>query len=645
MAALLLCSVAVQAALPPESPDRILLKAHQAWNVRDADALVRYSRQLARDPLADYVHYWLLDVRLGQPENVPDSDLTTFFQHYSDSPLADPLRVTWLKKLGSTGQWDTFAAQVTPAALEDPTVACYQLQARLRRQDTAVAAAREGRSLWQRHRMQPDSCDPVFRLLVAQNTIPQDDLWNALRQALGNDNLVLARYVNSFLSPQQGLDENALTLAYTQPATFLDSGDNLEATPGSRELILFAVGQLAARDPQQAADTWMRLETRFNPRDQSYGWLQVAWQGAQQQHPNALAWFDRAGNALLDDRMRAWRTRAALRQENWEEVLHTINGMSPAEAGKSAWRYWKGRALRTLGQGEEARALWLPLSRESNYYGLLALEELGGQLVLPAAPATPAAAEIDAIRPHLDRALRLHTLGLEPESRFEWNAVNRPLTPRQHLTAATLAQQAQWYDRAIYSVERAGDQGDMTLEYPLAFEDSVRQQSQQQQLDEAWVLGLVRQESYFSPQARSRTGAMGLMQLMPATARWVAQHIPVRRFRWSQATQVETNLRLGTYYLHQLLRQLGDPVLATASYNAGPHRVLRWVPGLPLEAPIFIETIPVNETRGYVQHVLFNTAVYALRLGQPPLSLHQRLGVIQGGARAHNNEPDPAAQP
>jgi soluble lytic murein transglycosylase len=626
-----------------ESPDDILLSAHEAWQIRNVVALEKYNKQLSNDPLADYALYWLLDARLSQPNPVPVSDVLAFFARYPASPLADPLRISWLKALGRAHDWDTFAAQVTPAALEDPEVACDQLQLRLRKQDQA--AVREARTLWFGRKTLPDSCDPVFRQLALQNAISREDIWAALRQALSSSNLPLARYINSFLPPFQGISEDALTLAYTRPAQVLEGWDSHDESTSKRELTLFALSQLAARHPQQAADTWSSMAASFPARDQSYGWLQIAWQSAMLHHPNALLWFHNAPESMMDDSLRAARARAALLQENWEELLSTINSMSANESARAVWRYWKARALNSLGRATEAQALFTPLSQESHYYGLMALEEMGGQFSPPAPPEPLAPDEIPSLQGRFERALRLHRLALNPESQYEWTVANRTLTPRQHLAAATLAQQEQWMDRAIYSIERAGDQQDFTLRYPMPFELPLRQQAQRNQLDPAWVYGLVRQESHFFPEARSRTGAVGLMQLMPATARWVAQRVPLKKFRATMTTQVDVNLQLGTHYLHHLLNQLGNPILATAAYNAGPNRVLRWVSGKPQDAAIFIETIPLNETRGYVQHVMFNTTLYAYRLGLPTLSLHQRIGVIQSMTPSRNSEPDPASQP
>ncbi len=626
-----------------ESTDDALLRAHTAWQLRDIPTLEKYNKTLANDPLSDYALYWLLDAKLNQPGASLNSEVQTFFARFPASPLSDALRISWLKALGRAQDWDNFAAQVTPATLDDPEVVCYQLQSRLYRHDQS--ALREARALWLGRKTQPDSCDPVFRLLAAQNAITQDDIWSALRQALGSSNLNLVRYINSFLSPFQGLGEDALTLAYVRPTQFLENQDPRDASPATRELTLFALGQLAARYPQQAADTWTGIAHYFTPRDQSYGWLQIAWQGEMLHNPNALVWFRGIPETLMDDSLRAWRARAALGQENWEELLHAINTMSPAESGKPAWRYWKARALKELGQPAEAMALLNALSQEFHYYGLLALEELGGHFTPPAQPAPFGADEVEPLQPRFDRALRLHRLGLNPESQFEWMVANRSLTPRQHLAASALANREHWVDRAIYSIERAGDQQDFELLFPLAFGNELRQRAQQNQLDPAWVFGMVRQESHFFPEARSRTGAMGLMQLMPATARWAAQRIPLRTFRSTMTNQVDINLQLGTLYLHHLLKQLGDPILATAAYNAGPNRALRWVSDKPQDAAIFIETIPISETRNYVQRVMFNTTIYAYRLGTPPFSLRQRIGVIQGVTPSFNNQPDPASQP
>jgi soluble lytic murein transglycosylase len=162
--------------------------------------------------------------------------------------------------------------------------------------------------------------------------------------------------------------------------------------------------------------------------------------------------------------------------------------------------------------------------------------------------------------------------------------------------------------------------------------NELRNILQQHELDEAWVYGLIRQESRFIADIKSHAGAAGLMQLMPATAEWVAKQLGIQDFRQSIIVDVNTNLRLGTYYLKHVLSTLDNqPLLASAAYNAGPGRARRWRDSIrPLEGAIYAETIPFNETRDYVKKVLKNSMYYAKVLdhGHDAPTLKERLGVV-----------------
>jgi soluble lytic murein transglycosylase len=625
-------------------PDDNLVAAQQAWQARNIHALERYAKKLANYPLlTDYPAFWLLDAQLSQPGTVPNQDVRAFLARFPESPLQEPLRVSWLKALAREGEWDVFSAQVTQAALEDPEVGCDHLQNRLRKRDLFVA--RDVRALWFENRLLPDACNVLFRTAASDGLLTQEDVWLRLRRSLGISNLALARYTNSFLPEGEAIPDDDLTTAYNRPSQYLDSWNADNASRASRELVLFALSQYAARDALKAAQQWAHLTSSFSLRDQSWGWAQVAYQGTLSFMPQAVTWYRNVAESSMNDHLWRWRTRSALRQKNWEEVLYSIQHMSAGESEQAPWRYWKARALKALGHDAEAEALLKPLSQEANFYGLLALEDLGQQFAPPPAAEKPTQGEVDALRPRFERSLKLRRLGLATESQFEWSVANRPLNNRQHLVAAELARQEGWFDRSIYSVERSGDQQDFDLQFPLAYQQVLHERASQNQLDEAWVFGLVRQESHFFPEARSRSGAIGLMQLMPATARWVARRLPIKGFFADSTSEVDTNVRLGTYYLHLLLKEMRHPVLATAGYNAGPRRVQRWINDKPMESAIFIETIPVNETRGYVRNVMYNATVYAKRLNLPPLSLKERIGTIPGAAPSREAEPDPATQP
>jgi soluble lytic murein transglycosylase len=314
--------------------------------------------------------------------------------------------------------------------------------------------------------------------------------------------------------------------------------------------------------------------------------------------------------------------------------------MTRRESQDSAWRYWKARALKSLGRQEEAEALFKSLAPEFNFYGQLATEELGGKITVPETAFRPNEEDVRVVgeRPGIRRALALIRLGLRTEGVREWLWAIRDFDDRRLLAAAELARRHEIYDRAINTAERTSALHDFELRYLAPFRDILRARAAELGLDEAWVYGLIRQESRFIVDARSRAGASGLMQLMPATARWVARKMGLRDWRWSQVTEVDTNVNLGTYYLRHVLDSLdGHPVLASAAYNAGPGRARNWRPATAIEGAVYAETIPFNETRDYVKKVMSNTVYYAHSFSRELQSLKQRLGII--GPRRPESEP------
>jgi soluble lytic murein transglycosylase len=309
-------------------------------------------------------------------------------------------------------------------------------------------------------------------------------------------------------------------------------------------------------------------------------------------------------------------------------VREAIDPMSVVARQDSAWSYWYGRALAAEGNTEGARAYFLRISGQPHFYGLLASEELGEAFVIPQSHA-PAEEEIVQARSQagLVRALALYALGLRPEAQREWIFSIRNLDDRQLIAAAELARRAEIYDRAINTAIRTSQVHNYQYRYLAPFRDVFKQQARAFDLEEAWVLGITRQESRFIADARSSAGARGLMQLMPATAKWVAGKIGMP-YSPDRVIEVDTNVTLGTRYLKDVLDDLGHPVLASAAYNAGPGRARRWRDTKPLEGAIYAETIPFNETRDYVKTVMANTVFYAALQTGKTLSLKQRLGTI-----------------
>ncbi|MEO8278263.1 MAG: transglycosylase SLT domain-containing protein, partial [Ideonella sp.] len=401
----------------------------------------------------------------------------------------------------------------------------------------------------------------------------------------------------------------------------------------------------------------------------------VGRQAAFRLEPRASEYFDRAeyfaergqprrkarGGLSVNwpDETLAWRIRALLKQANgsdhpvklWNKVLETIDALSPTEQQDSAWRYWKSRALQITAidnksmppaQADEhlaeARQLLERLATELHFYGGLANEDLGRQVKLPPPPAPLSAEERSRIRQNggLDRALQLIAIGLRSEGVREWNYSLRGLPERELLAAAQLACDRQIWDRCINTSEKTVSEIDIAQRYPTPFRDEVVAQTRQIGLDAAYVYGLIRQESRFVMNARSNVGASGLMQIMPATARWTARKLGLN-YTPDLIDDRATNLLLGTNYLKLVLDDAGgQQALGAAAYNAGPGRIRRWREGSPIEAAVWAENIPFAETRDYVKKVLSNAQFYAARLSGEIPPMRRRLGPPIGS-------PDPAA--
>jgi soluble lytic murein transglycosylase len=343
---------------------------------------------------------------------------------------------------------------------------------------------------------------------------------------------------------------------------------------------------------------------------------------ASDYHPSALARLAALPDAVVDRDVAEWRVRVCLRQGDWNAALSWLDRLPAPERDSPRWRYWRGRALETLGRAEDAKPIYQTIAGQRDYYGFLAADRLGAPYTIASAPLAVPATELDALltqSPGLQRARELYVLGQEPDADAEWRQAIREFDRPALLQAAALAQRWDWHAQAIATVSRAEYWDDLELRFPLAYRDGVVNEARAGALDPAWVYAVIRQESGFRPTARSPVGALGLMQIMPATGRQIARELRDAAADDPPLLQPDVNIRYGVHYLRRMLERLQDnPVLATAAYNAGPSKVARWLPvRAAAPADVWVETIPYRETRAYVQRVMEYAAIYQRRLGSP----------------------------
>jgi peptidoglycan lytic transglycosylase len=618
--------------------DNDVLLAKEAAQKGHWKALDQLRPRFAGHLLEPYPTYWLLS---GSVDRADPGEVRAFLDRWPRTPLAESLRREWVKSLGAARSWDTFREQQRLLAGDDAEIACYSFQERLERQDAEAAA--EARALFLAARDSPAACDVLFASLAAAGTLAEEDIWQRLYKVLANASAREAKETNALLPKAHRLNEKHLERATADPARFLASEKSATLLKPARALVFYAIAKLARSRPEEAAERLESFAPRLGTDLTKAAWGQVAWQAALAHHPRALEWYAAAGDTPLTEAQIAWRARAALRAADWKQVLAAIQAMSPEEAREVGWRYWRARALRNLGEPEAADALLRTVARELNFYGLLAADELGTPPTPDWTSWKPAAEDFERVRGNegIQRALALYRVGLDNEALREWLWAVRGLEDRDLLAAAEIARQSNVKDRAINTADRTVQLHDFSQRYPVPHRDVLEASAKEWALDEAILYSLIRQESRFVPEARSRAGAMGLMQLMPATAKWVARQIPVQPFKVDMLVRPEVNIRMGTYYFRRVLSALGHPILATAAYNAGPGRARRWRDERPLEGAIYAETIPFNETRDYVKKVFANAWFYRHRLSGKPASMRELVGFVPG----RNGEPplDPVA--
>lgn len=622
------------------STDEVFADARDAYKNRDEQALASDFQQLQGQGyvLAPYADYWLMLLRLSQADN---DSVRDFLNRYAELPFADRLRGEWLKALGKRQDWETFFSEQPNFQRDDAAVTCYSLDGRAQQGDADALTL--GKPLWLVADEQPPNCNLLFDHMQKAKVLTDDDIWARVRLALQESKIAVAKSALLRLPNFEPASLKLLDRAYDNPQRTLEKKLVSAKTRYGRELTLFMLQRLTRSQPAIAVAMWKTLEPTFQPEERSYLWGRIALEAARKHDPAALGWFNLAQSlspnqtAPLDKEQLAWKARAAMRVKDWRMLEASISAMTSDQQEEPTWRYWKARALKEQKDIAGANAILVPLSRERTYYGLLAEEELGDAMSEPPSNYKASEEEVREIKnlPGIARALELQRVDMRWESRAEWAGVTRDFGDQQMIAAAELAQQQGWYDLSILTAEKTMLTHDFSLRYPTPYREIMKISTQQQGLDEAWVYGLIRQESRFIAYAKSGVGASGLMQVMPATAKWIAKRMGLADYNHGKIAQLDTNIQMGTYYMrHTLDLMNGQMLMATAAYNAGPGRAKRWAAAEPLEGAIYAETIPFGETRDYVKKVMGNAYFYAGRLGTKVQSLKQRLGVVAGTSSA-----------
>ena len=640
-------SIALTGSLAAEEEEpssrELFAAAKQALERGHEDSYQTLLAELTDYPLLPYLHYWQMREQLDAQSN---ESVQAFIEAQADTPLAQQMRFAWLRHLATKERWEDYLAFFRPTNSAMHRCHYHTAQWQTGQQDEAWAGAR---GLWAVGHSQHSACDGLFTAWEAAEPLDDALRWQRIELAMAQGNVALARFVAEGLPDKEADIARRWATLHEHPVRVAEDGLLPVDGERSRPIALHALKRLAATEPERATEIWSSVAREYglSTGERHEVAHAIALRFALRRDERALEWFAPLPAESFSESSRGWAVRAALLSKRWPAVRAWIEEMPADERNSERWSYWLARAHEATGKEGEAGAIYRRLSGSRSYYGFLAADRIDAEynLAHQSLEVEPALIEQVLALPAVVRAGELYRLGLLQEARSEWNLALSGMNRAQSLAAGALASDWQWHDRALLTLARVGHFDDLNIRFPLAHGEAFAAEASQRELDPAWVIAVARQESAMDPLARSRVGALGLMQLMPATGRELARQLQVDLSDHQSLTQPELNIRFGSHYLRQMLDRFEHPILATAAYNAGPHRVAEWYPAQgSLDADIWVDTIPFHETRKYIRRVMAYAVFYDQRLERAPTRLSERMPpvVLPEALRIATQEDDKA---
>jgi len=629
LSCLLLTSCAVQAAHGADLTQQRQLydQAKRALAKGDSGPYFQNAAALRSYPQTPYLAYDELTARLKSASN---TEIEQFLAEHGDLPQANWMKLRWLRWLADRGDWATFEKYYDPK-LNFTELDCLNGQYELQHNRKAEGYA-SAEKLWMVGKAQPAACDALFSQWAAAGQLTEQKRWQRVKLAAEARNYALATQLANGLNtlgPQARLMSEAAHKPdmLSQPSRFAPASEAMSDAVG------LGLRRLARQDPEKAASLLDTYATNMHfSRDEKVAIArEIGLTFARRYDSRGLAIMTQYDPELRDNTVTEWRLRLLLRLGRWEDAYQLTRKLPQDLATTSRWRYWQARSLELAEpKNPQAQVLFKKVANERDFYGFLAADRAQTPYQLNNRPLVLSPQLIKKVRntPGVQRALEFHDRGQVVDGRREWYYVSRLFSRDEMVAQAKLAYDLKWYFPAIRTISQAQYWDDLDIRFPMAHRDTLVREAKLRGLHSSWVFAITRQESAFMDDARSGVGASGLMQLMPATAKETARKFSIPLASPQQVLNPDKNIQLGAAYLSQVHGQFnGNRVLASAAYNAGPGRVRQWLKGANhLGFDVWIESIPFDETRQYVQNVLSYSVIYGQKLNapQPVVDWHER---------------------
>jgi len=626
LALLMAPAMAVVVDSPIATQRQQFLDAEHAFKTGHLSHYRQLEQQLRDYPLHPYLEF--AEIRRDL-EHADYKNIYMFLDKHAGSPLALRLQQEWLKTLAHKKQWrllvDSYYFTPDIALQCDFAHALFQIK-----EPQRAYTVLEG--VWLTGKHLPNNCEAPIARWYQDGALSQDLVWERIRLTMQANQVNLGMSLAQYVDADDRFWVRMWAKVRRDPKYVEEIYERFGETDSQilRWIIGDGIARHAFKDGPAAAKLWQswRDEFEFSTTERDRVERQLALALAKDDPYGSHEWLTKVSIDTHDKRAQELFILTALTDQDWETALGWLDRLDSEDKHSDRWRYWRGRVLESMGQMEEARSIYLLNSDTRSYYGFLAADRTGLGYQLEHRPVPYRVNDLQTLAklPAITRARELHAINRVVDARREWTHAIQRMDKPQMLIAAQLAHDWNWHDRAIMTLMQADYWDDLVKRFPLAHRELVQTHAKQHGVEPAWAFAIIRQESAFTEDAKSHAGAMGLMQLMPATAKQVARNLQLR-FQRNDLLDASTNVKLGVSYLRRVMDQFkGNKVLATAAYNAGGHRVAKWLPKEgSIPADLWVELVPFNETRDYCQRVLTYTVIYEQRLGQRPIPLMERM--------------------
>lgn len=599
----------------------------QAQALLDAQQVAEYLsiRPLIADyPLTPYIDYrsFLVDLDQRSP-----SEVEAFIQQHQSFPFAARIRAPYLDELAKKNDWKTILA-FQNSEPRGETYQCHYYNAHAQQGDTKVAF--EGaKKLWLSGHSISEACDPLFEAWDSAGLKSEQLVLERMLLAFEARNGSLINYLKKQVSsPDAFRQAEQIKALFAKPESAAEFAKKQQVNVFNQKLSELALKKLARKDVEQAQEQISRVVKgqKLDKETQQSLADYISFRLINTDSQSLAKWRDRQIGTSSNVSLLERRVRLAIQEADWKGVTQWIGRLPEASQQSLRWQYWLGRSEIELGNRVKGHQRLERLIGQRNFYSVAAAKELKRSIEYPTSEISLDKNQIKVFSTELKRIEELIDRDKITAAKSEWRWLLERADKKQQEMLAAYASFKGWHHLTVAASIKAKMWDNLQIRFPVAHRWWFNFYADKHSIDPITLMSLARQESAMDIEAKSPVGARGIMQIMPSTAKYTARKYKLTYQGKDDLYEVGKNIEIGSHYLDGLLKQYdNNRIFALAAYNAGPHRVKTWRSKTQgkLDVYAFIEAIPFNETRGYVQNILMFETYYREVLGVDGAFLNQ----------------------